>query len=193
MKNKIVLYRYTEGNVQFEKNEGGHETLVVQDFCKGQTTGADHYRLWARGKPGYSLGWKSVPHIRSRWTSVLMPDTREGVRVSELNFITCPLIHRLTPTYSQQHIQQTRHSPFVHHVEDIRWAWASKNILTIFNAPIPLTCSETSFTWKWRRAFWLYSIINVQILFLKVMGKSTLTSLHILPSKEPANHNLIPR
>lgn len=56
MKNKIVLYRYTEGNVQFEKNDGGHETLVVQDFCKGQTAGADHYRPWARGKPGYSLG-----------------------------------------------------------------------------------------------------------------------------------------
>lgn len=121
------MYRYIEGNVQFEKNWGGHETplLLMQDFCKGQTAGADHSQLWARGKPGYIFGYKSASQRGARWTSVLMPDTREGGRFSELNLINF-LPH--SPTYThlrsakgtQQQTQQTHNSLFVHHVDDIK-------------------------------------------------------------------------
>lgn len=127
-----------------------------------------------------------------------MPDTREAMRVSELNLITFlphspAFIHLWSAKGTQQHTQQKHHSLFARCIEDIKWDWTSRNILTTLNAPIPSTCSEISSTRKWRRGFWLYSTINVQILFLQVIGQSILTCLHILPLKEPANHNLIPR
>lgn len=80
----------------------------------------------------------------------------------------------------------THGSPLAHRAGDRRWDWASSSIVATFNAPITSVCSEIPFAGKCRRVFWLYTISNLQILVLKVIGQSTPTSLHILPLKQPA-------
>lgn len=174
----------------------------MQDFCISQTSEAGRSQCEALGKrKAWVLVWLQrfvhlIINSSVRGKMNLCPDARyqRGCECFEAelhNFSASPT--NLYPLMvSKRHLAANRAhthahgSPFVHQVGDIRWDWASSSIVATFSAPISSACSEISSTGKCRRVFWLYTISNVQILVLKVVGQSTLASLHIPPLKQPA-------